>query len=143
VGAGGAGTAIAFALAEHRPASLSICDLDTARAVGLVTRVAAAFPEIEVRVTGPAPEGCDLAINATHLGMEESDPLPFPVGRLPRGAVVAEVIMKPPVTRLLREAEQHGLRIHPGRYMMDFQVPQFASFFRLGEGDWRIELAGE
>jgi shikimate dehydrogenase len=63
--------------------------------------------------------------------MDENDPIPFPLDRLRSGAVVADAIMKPTRTRLLREAEDHGHPIQEGRHMLDNQVDAIWLFFGL------------
>lgn len=127
VGAGGAGTAIAFALIEHGLQRLTLTDTNRMRAEALAARVAAERPGCVV-VSQVQPDGIDIAINATPLGMRAGDPLPFDPARLGAATVVADVIMKPPTTRLLLEAERLGRRIHRGHHMLDNQVDLYAQF---------------
>ena len=128
-GAGGAASAVSFALARAGVAALTLHNRTAPRAAALARKLAAAYPACDVR-TGPAdPAGHDLAVNATALGLEPGDPLPFDVGRLPRTALVAEVIMKPEKTPLLAAAERHGCPIHLGRHMLDGQVDLMFEFF--------------
>ena len=47
-------------------------------------------------------------------------------------AVVADIIMKPPTTRLLAAAEKIGRPIHRGQHMLDHQVALYADFLGLG-----------
>jgi shikimate dehydrogenase len=63
--------------------------------------------------------------------LREADPLPFPIDGLNPEAVVADIIMKPAETRLLREAAARGLRIHPGLPMLAEQIPLYREFFRI------------
>lgn len=129
VGAGGAGAAIAAALIERGVAALAISDLDAGRAETLARRlrVGACCP---VAVARPDASS-EVAINATPLGMGAGDPLPFDPGALRRDAVVAEVVMKPTVTRLLEEAGRRGLQVHEGRHMLDGQIDAIWRFFSL------------
>jgi shikimate dehydrogenase len=132
VGAGGAGHALAFALAEAGVARLTIANRTAERADRLAAKVASVFPDLPVHA-GPAdPAGHDLVVNATSLGMHDSDPLPIDVERLEPGTLVAEVVMAPPKTRLLREAERRGCVIHPGSAMLDGQVEAVLSFLGVG-----------
>jgi shikimate dehydrogenase len=122
VGAGGAASAIAFALAQARVASLTIANRSADKALALVARLRTTFPDVKLDV-GPAdPQGKELVVNATSLGMKESDPLPLDVGRLSPDTIVAEVIMKPETTALLAAARDKGCTIHHGRHMLDEQV---------------------
>ncbi|MCE0445117.1 hypothetical protein LT493_08465 [Streptomyces tricolor] len=76
---------------------LTITDPDTpASRPALVDRLAAHWPG-RVRAAGRPPlADSDLAVNATPLGLRPDDPLPFAPQALPPGAVVADIIMKPP-----------------------------------------------
>lgn len=128
LGSGGAASAIAFALAEAGVASLTIANRTVSKASDLVARLQLAFPDSAIDV-GPAdPRGVDLAINATSLGMKESDALPLDVDLLSPDTVVAEIIMKPEITALLAGARSRGCAIHQGRHMLDEQVKLLAGF---------------
>jgi shikimate dehydrogenase len=129
VGCGGAGAAIALALLDRNVASLSIWDVDETKAADLAQRLRSAGT-LEVRISLPNSK-TDVAINATPLGMAEDDPVPIDLDVLRQGALVAEAIMKPSRTRLLREAQQRGHRIQEGRHMLDNQVEAIWSFFGL------------
>lgn len=128
-GAGGAASAVAFALARTGVAAITIHNRTAARAEALARKLRAAYPSCDVR-TGPAdPAGHDLAVNATSVGLEPGDPLPFDVSALSRTTVVAEVLMKPEKTPLLVAAEHRGCPIHLGRHMLDSQVELMFEFF--------------
>jgi shikimate dehydrogenase len=129
VGCGGAGAAIALALLERDVASMSVWDIDQARAADLAQRLRGVTC-IEILVAPPNSQS-DVAINATPLGMDENDPVPFSVDHLRSGAVVADAIMKPPRTKLLCDAERRGHPIQEGRHMLDKQADAIWSFFGL------------
>jgi shikimate dehydrogenase len=129
VGCGGAGAAIALALLERKVASLSVWDVNQARAADLVQRLRI-VAAVEIAIAAPGAS-CDVAINATPLGMSEDDAVPIALSALPPHAVVADAIMKPPRTKLLREAELRGHPIQEGRHMLDNQVEAIWSFFGL------------
>jgi len=129
VGCGGAGAAISFALLEAGVKSLSLWGIDPRKAETLGDRLRAAYGwEISI---APPDMTTDVAINATPLGMKSDDPLPIDVVSLRRNAIVADAIMKPPLTRLLMEARRCGCGIHAGRHMLDHQVESIWSFFGL------------
>jgi shikimate dehydrogenase len=109
VGCGGAGAAIALALLERDVASLTVWDIDRARAANLARRLRG-VARVEISVAPPSLQ-TDVAINATPLGMDENDPVPMLLEALRGGAVVADAIMKPPRTKLLREAQRRGYPI--------------------------------
>lgn len=128
VGAGGAGRAIAFALAEAGAASLVVVNRTAARAADLAAAVGAAHPACAV-VAGEANlAGVDLLVNATSVGMHGPDALPLDVSALTPATDVAEIIMAPEVTPLLREASHRGCRTVPGRYMLEEQIKRVKAF---------------
>ncbi|MEU1073467.1 MULTISPECIES: shikimate dehydrogenase [unclassified Streptomyces] len=131
VGAGGAGSAIAAALLSAGVARLSVADPDTARVDALLARLEAHWPGRAGATAAPRLADADLAVNATPLGMRPDDPLPFEPGGLPAGAVVADIIMKPPRTALLERAALLGRLAHPGTHMLDHQLDAYREFFRL------------
>jgi shikimate dehydrogenase len=128
-GAGGAGSAIAVALLTAGVARLEIGDVDGARLAALLARLRSRW---DGAVFPAAPGGlaaADLAVNATPLGMRPGDPLPFDPATVRPDAVVADIIMKPHVTALLRAAESAGRRVHHGVHMLAEQVPCYREFF--------------
>jgi shikimate dehydrogenase len=130
-GAGGAGTALAFALAGAGAAALTIHNRTADKAGSLAERVHAAFPACEVRAAGPDPGGHDIAVNATALGLQPDDPMPFDVASLEPATLAAEVIMKPETTAMLHAAAARGCRIHQGRHMLDGQAALLAGFLAM------------
>jgi shikimate dehydrogenase len=128
IGAGGAGRAIAFAVAASGARRLHIVNRTMTKAAELASAVQAAFPACEVTTLTPEIAAVDLVINATSLGMKASDPLPIDPAGLRPGMAVAEVIMRPEITALLREAAERGCTIVPGRAMLDHQIALAAAF---------------
>jgi shikimate dehydrogenase len=132
VGAGGVGSAIAAALLREGPARLTLVDVARERAQALAGRLQAAAGATAVEVAGaPEPEGFEIVVNATPLGMGADDRLPLDPERVDRSALVADVIMKPPRTRLLERAAARGCRVLEGRHMLDRQAPLIADYFGL------------
>ncbi len=121
-GAGGAASAIAFALADAGVSALTIANRTEARAQDLADRVAAAYPDVTLSTDASAVAAADLVVNATSLGMREGDPLPLDGAQLHKGQIVAEAIMEPAVTPLLAAAEKVGARTHPGLPMLQSQA---------------------
>jgi shikimate dehydrogenase len=132
VGAGGAGSAIAAALLAAGADRLSVCDPDTARRDGLRSRLDAHWPGRTVASAEPHLDGAGIVVNATPLGLHPGDPLPFRPDLVPSGGVVADIIMKPRETRLLREALALGHHVHYGIHMLDGQLDSYRAFFGLG-----------
>lgn len=131
VGAGGAGSAIAAALLAAGVDRLAVCDPDTAKLAALGARLDAHWPGQTSTSDQPDLAGADIAVNATPLGLAAGDPLPFRPDLLPNGAVVADIIMAPRETRLLREAAALGHPVHYGIHMLDGQLDSYRAFFHL------------
>jgi shikimate dehydrogenase len=129
-GSGGAARAIAFALAERRVARIGIANRTGGRADELVARLRQSFPAIDVERAGRTARGYDLVVNATSLGLRAEDDLPLDPASLSPEMLVADVVMNPPTTPLLRIASEIGCRVQRGQAMLDGQIDQLAE--RLG-----------
>lgn len=119
VGAGGAGRAIAFALASAGARQIVISDIEVARAEVLAASVMAASgcPT----ASGPAdPRGFDIVINATALGMKPDDPMPVDPNLLEPSAIVIDIISSP--TALVRAAQARGCPTQDGRALHEGQA---------------------
>lgn len=132
LGAGGAGSAIASALASAQVGSLAIFDPTAGRSAALAESLASRHAGCAIlSVPHPRPHAHDLIVNATPLGMQAHDPLPLDPEQLDPATLVADVIMKPADTRLLQAARARGCTTHPGRPMLDHQLPAYLRFFGL------------
>lgn len=127
-GAGGAASAIAWALAVAGVSRLTVWNRTASKARELLERVAQARPGLETAVGSADPSGHDLVVNATSLGLREDDPLPFDADRLQPGQTVAEIIMQPEETALLKAAKARGCRIQYGKPMLACQIELMAAF---------------
>jgi len=67
-------------------------------------------------------------VNATSLGLRDGDPLPFDAARLQPEQIVAEIIMQPAETALLKAAQARGCRIQYGKPMLACQIELMAAF---------------
>lgn len=128
VGAGGAGRAIAFALAEAGVAKLTIANRTAARAETVAADVAKAFPRVPV-TAGPADAtGHDIVIQATSLGLKAGDPLPMDPATLKPSMQLFDIIAARD-TELMAAATKLGLRtVVGGRPMIEHQVKAQIAF---------------
>ena len=136
VGAGGAGRAIAFAVASAGARTLTIFDIDERRADDLAESVAAATG-CRTQSGAPDPREYDIVINATALGMNPDDPTPVNPDRLEPGSIVVDIINAPEPTPLCRAALARGCRTQDGRPMHEGQAVhtlRFLGFDYLPEG---------
>lgn len=130
VGAGGAGVSIAAAILRAQAASVTIVDIDRASAEALASRLGERWPGL-AQVADVPDAASDVVVNATPLGLGGNDPLPFELNDLRSECLVADIIMKPAETRLLREAAAQGFATHPGLPMLSEQIPLYREFFRI------------
>ena len=129
VGSGGVGSAIAASLAASGVASLALYDVQAATADALASRLRTHYPAVAVDTGSKDPQGFDLVVNATPLGMNPGDPLPVDMDRLAPGTFVGEVVMKAEMTAFLQAAQQRGCRIQVGTDMLFEMIPAYLEFF--------------
>ncbi|TCT12461.1 shikimate dehydrogenase [Tepidamorphus gemmatus] len=121
VGAGGAGSAIAYEILARGASELALHDIDTARRDALIERLNVTFPG-RARVGGTDPRGFALVANATPLGMGEGDPLPVCVELLAPDQFVADVVTRPAIPPLIAAARSVGCGTMPGSGMFNAQA---------------------
>ncbi|MBS7699616.1 MULTISPECIES: shikimate dehydrogenase [unclassified Chelatococcus] len=121
-GAGGAASAIAFALAEAGVRELTIANRTRDKAEALAGRVRGIYPTLPVSTDADQVAAQDIIVNGTSLGMRPDDPLPLDVAQIEPRQFVAEVIMDPEMTPLLKAAEARGCRIQRGLPMLESQI---------------------
>jgi shikimate dehydrogenase len=129
VGSGGVGSAIAASLAAENIAAISLFDVNVAACESLGQRLHAEYPQIQVQTGSNDPDGHDLVVNATPMGMNEGDPLPMDVSRISPLAFVGEVVMRQEMTAFLLAAQQRGCRIQVGSDMLFEQIPAYLEYF--------------
>jgi shikimate dehydrogenase len=136
VGAGGVGSAIAAAIAAEGggsgPGSIALYDIREAAAEELAARLRRHYPGLDVRLGDNDPAGYRLVVNATPLGMMQTDPLPFDPERLSPGALVGDVVLGAAMTPLLQAAARRGCRTLVGTDMLFEQIPAYLEFFGYG-----------
>jgi shikimate dehydrogenase len=122
VGAGGAGRATAFALADEGM-TVRIANRTVERAEELAADVRAAGGTATaggLDGLGALLAEADLLVNATSVGME-ADCSPVPREALHAGLAVLDAVYSPVETRLLREAADAGARTVDGVWMLLYQ----------------------
>jgi shikimate dehydrogenase len=123
VGAGGAGRATAFALADEGM-TVHVANRTVEKAHELAGAVAESHPAGEGAASGHGLDvladllsGADLLVNATSVGMEE-DRSPVPADALHGDLAVLDAVYSPLETRLLREAAATGATTVDGAWML-------------------------
>jgi shikimate dehydrogenase len=134
LGAGGAGAAVAHALLTLGAGTLSIVDVNQARAEDLAADLCARFGReraVTAHDSGAAVERADGVVNATPVGMAAHPGMPMACELLRPGLWVADVVYFPIETAFLRAARARGCRTMAGGGMAVFQA---ADAFRLFTG---------
>jgi shikimate dehydrogenase len=129
VGSGGVGCAIAASLAAAGVAAMGLFDVNAASALGLADRLRKHYPALSVGTGSNDPDGFDIVVNATPMGMDEGDPLPMDVSRIAPACFVGEVVMRKEMTAFLVAAEARGCRVQIGSDMLFEQIPAYLEFF--------------
>ncbi|MFL1595737.1 shikimate dehydrogenase [Rhodococcus ruber] len=136
VGAGGAGSAVAYALAAAGVADLRIADVDAVRAADVCARLSAAFPStrataLAVAAIPAALRTCTGVVNASPIGMVGHPGTPFDVAALHPRLWVADIVYRPIRTELISAAVVLGCDVLDGGQML---VAQAADTFALLTG---------
>jgi shikimate dehydrogenase len=92
-GNGGVGSAIAASLAEAGVSEIALFDNVTTSSESLATRLNAHYSDLRLSIGSNDPAGFDLIVNATPLGMNQDDPLPFDMTKVSADTFVGEVVM--------------------------------------------------
>ena len=133
-GAGGAGVAVAHALAELGVRQLSIVDVDPERAATLATQIAhthetcaaVAVEDAAALIQSTRPDGI---VNATPMGMAKLPGTAVETSLLQPTMWVADIVYFPLETELLRAARVRGCRVLPGSGMAVFQAVRAFELF--------------
>jgi len=131
-GTGGVGSAIAASIAAAGAAELMLFDMSDASAQALAARLREHYPQMKVATGSKDPAGFDVVVNATPLGMKDTDPLPFDVDRIAADTFVGEVVMKTEYTPLLQAAKAKGCQVQVGTDMLFEMIPAYLEFFGFG-----------
>lgn len=129
VGCGGMGSAIAAALASRQVGSLSLYDTQHRAASALADRLAKHFSTLEIRTRHAEPEGHDLIVNTSPLGLKDNDPLPLDISQLSPAMMVSDVVLTRTTTPLLSAALAKGCGILAGVDVLYEQIPAHLAFF--------------
>ncbi|HAJ57711.1 MAG TPA: shikimate dehydrogenase [Candidatus Omnitrophica bacterium] len=125
IGAGGGAKAVAASIALARPSRFLIFDIDDQKAGDLCRTIKKFFVECCVESVDSVGQlgvsDADLLINATPVGMKDSDPMPVKSEWLHKGLFVYDLIYNPAETKLLKAAAHAGCRVANGLGMLLYQ----------------------
>lgn len=134
LGAGGAARGGCFALLDMGVASFNIVNRDLSRARRLgFDLLKNGADNVEIFAWGQEAaflQDAALLVNATSLGMTGQPPLRINLKYLPKGAVVYDIVYRPLMTGLLKQARRRGFAVVTGFGMLLHQArPGFEAWF--------------
>ncbi|MCA4133408.1 shikimate dehydrogenase [Arthrobacter sp. M4] len=136
LGAGGAGSAVAYALLSAGVKTLDVVDVDAARAKERAAGLAKLFPNCTVtgRSTSELPEIMPLGdglVHCTPVGMAAHPGVPLDMDLVEPRQWVADIVYRPIETQLVKEARAKGCQVLDGGRMA---VGQAVDAFRIFTG---------
>ena len=135
VGAGGAGKALGFALAELGAEAIRLLDVDRGRAQALAASLRAAYPGLNAARCASLKEaaaGARGLVNCSPVGMVGHDGTPIPREHMHRAAWAFDAVYTPVDTQFLADAASAGLETLSG----------FELFFHQGAEGFEIFFGG-
>jgi shikimate dehydrogenase len=136
LGAGGAGSAVAYALLTAGVRHLDLVDTDPDRCAARAAELAGFFPDstVQARTTAELPQLMPLAdglVHCTPVGMAAHPGAPLDLSLVEARHWVADIVYRPIDTQLVREARAKGCEVLDGGRMA---VGQAADAFRIFTG---------
>ncbi|MSO53536.1 MAG: shikimate dehydrogenase [Rhodospirillales bacterium] len=130
IGAGGAARAVAAALIDEGVPELRIANRTAERAEVLARALGPKLTVVPWDQRAAMLDGAGLLVNTTTQGMTPNPPLDLALDRLPKTAVVNDLVYVPIETPLLAAAKARGNPTVDGLGMLLYQAkPAFAAFF--------------
>lgn len=108
LGAGGASRAVVASLVTQGAREIRLMNRTRAKAEEIAAAVGPAVQVVPWEARAEALDGVAMLCNATSLGMTGKGPLDIALDRLPRTALVGDLIYLPPETPLLAAARARG-----------------------------------
>lgn len=127
IGAGGAGSAVAYEILKRGADYLAIFDVDEARLSSLIQRLEKEFPG-KVGTGSQDPTGFDFVANVTPVGMRAGDPYPVDVTKLNADQFIADAITKPEVSPMVEHARSLGCKTMTGAGMFNAEAEILVDF---------------
>lgn len=133
LGAGGAARAGLVALLDAGVDEIRLSNRSVERARNVSRRIGGERVRVVSDPDELDDEDFDLVVNATRLGLDPDDPVPFDLSRLKRAGAVMDMVYGDGGTPFTRAAESLGIRATDGREML---VQQAAAAF---ERWWQVD----
>ena len=131
LGAGGVTPSIIFALEKMEASIIMLSNRTKEKAENLKKL----FPQLELIKWGDV-KNFDIIINATSLGLKESDKIPINYDQIGSGKLFYDVIYNPRKTNFLLEAEKRGHQIKNGKMMFVYQAQEAFRRWTIAPNVW-------
>jgi len=132
LGAGGGARAVVWGLAERGAKEIRLINRTRARAQQIADEFSVSIKPVDWADRNLALEDCSMLVNTTSQGMVGMAPLDIDLARLPRQALVTDIVYTPLETPLLRAARQRGNPTVDGLGMLLHQArPAWQAWFNL------------
>ncbi|WP_090709821.1 MULTISPECIES: shikimate dehydrogenase [unclassified Beijerinckia] len=132
LGAGGGARAVAWGLAQRGVPEIRLINRTRARAEEIAREFGAPVKAVDWSERNGALEGCALLVNTTSQGMVGMEPLDIDLSKLPRTALVTDIVYAPLETPLLKAAKAHGNPTVDGLGMLLHQArPAWQAWFNI------------
>lgn len=122
VGAGAAGSAIAYEALQCGAKQVSINDPRQDSLTSLAAKLRNIFPDRIIRTDDDENYSYQIIINASPMGSTATDPLPCELSADLSNAIVADAVTEPAATRFLSLAQKVGLQTVSGKEMAAAQA---------------------
>ncbi len=132
IGAGGAGSATAYALLKSGATEVAIYDSDNAKCKSLVERLAPHFVSQKLVMALSAPDailGADGIVQASPVGMDTHPGMPFDPNVMTIDQWLADIIYFPRETPLVKAALKRQVRAIGGSAMVVYQAAEAFEIF--------------
>ncbi|MCD8563094.1 MAG: shikimate dehydrogenase [Alphaproteobacteria bacterium] len=131
LGAGGAAKAVIYGLLEEGVPEIIIANRSREKAEALIASFGSPFLRaVEWDQRSSVLGSANFLVNATSLGMDGQPALEIDLRAAPENMLVADIVYKPLMTGLLKQAREYDLRIVTGIGMLLHQArPSFESWF--------------
>jgi shikimate dehydrogenase len=130
MGAGGGARAVSLSLADRGAKDIRIINRSPARAESLAREFGSPMKAVAWEDRQMALEDAAMVVNTTSQGMVGQTPLDLSLAKLPKHALVSDIVYIPKETPLLRDARERGNRTINGLGMLLHQGrPAFRDWF--------------
>jgi len=130
MGAGGGARAVIYGLMHRGAREIRLCNRTQARAETLAREFGGPITVVPWTERHNCLDGCAMLANATSQGMIGQLPLDLELDKLPKSALVADIIYIPRETPLIEAARERGHRTVTGLGMLLHQgIPAWKAWF--------------